>query len=343
MKIALVGPDYFGYAESAANALKQSGHETACFSYPDYVDAGILAAVKYSVLPRLGWCGLAEQYRNRVNDKLLGWSKKQKADLLFVIKGKLLSLETLFDVRKQIKASTAALWTFDYLKQVPEILKIVPCFDRIFLFEKTDEELIPEAKDKCLELPAGYDPLIYHAAPARESRLDLCFVGKLYPNRTALFSALAVNHERFSVVGKDHNWYNIPRRVSLNFGKERAIKKALKNRNVTPDEACRLYQSSRICLNIHNAYARQSLNARTFEILGAKGFQIVDHQAVSRFFDVDKEIVTFSEEEDLKKKIRYYLDHPEERRKIAEAGHRRAAAEHTIAHRMQTVLQAVGA
>ena len=44
---------------------------------------------------------------------------------------------------------------------------------------------------------------------------------------------------------------------------------------------------------------------------------------------------------DLKKKIDYYLKHESERKKIAEAGHRRALKDHKISDRLKILLNEV--
>ena len=52
-------------------------------------------------------------------------------------------------------------------------------------------------------------------------------------------------------------------------------------------------------------------------------------------FEVNREIVTYHSNEELLEKINYYLNHEEERRKIAEAGQRRTLKDHTYTVRMR--------
>jgi spore maturation protein CgeB len=49
--------------------------------------------------------------------------------------------------------------------------------------------------------------------------------------------------------------------------------------------------------------------------------------------------VTYSSAEEAAEKIRYYLEHEDERASIAAAGHARTLAEHTYAHRMRELEQ----
>ncbi|MFS2173858.1 glycosyltransferase [Priestia megaterium] len=55
---------------------------------------------------------------------------------------------------------------------------------------------------------------------------------------------------------------------------------------------------------------------------------------MKRFYDYDKEIVGYANEEDLIKKIRYYIDHKDEAEAIAKAGQLRTACEHTWEKRL---------
>ena len=58
-----------------------------------------------------------------------------------------------------------------------------------------------------------------------------------------------------------------------------------------------------------------------------------------RYFEYDKEIVGYSDTDELIEKIRYYLDHPSKAKKIAQAGQLRCAAEHTWARRLSQLFQ----
>ena len=55
-------------------------------------------------------------------------------------------------------------------------------------------------------------------------------------------------------------------------------------------------------------------------------------------FQDKRELVTFSGMVDLKDKIRHWLPRDHERRNVAEAGMRRAHAEHTYEHRLRLLL-----
>jgi spore maturation protein CgeB len=81
------------------------------------------------------------------------------------------------------------------------------------------------------------------------------------------------------------------------------------------------------------------LNPRTFELASAGAFQLVDERSLlSELFEPDREIITFKNEKELRDKITYYLNHPDDRKVIAERARQRILAEHTYEKRMSDML-----
>ena len=55
-------------------------------------------------------------------------------------------------------------------------------------------------------------------------------------------------------------------------------------------------------------------------------------------FKVGKEVIEYTDTKDLVKKIKYYLDHEDERIKIARAGQTRTLKEHSYENRMREII-----
>jgi spore maturation protein CgeB len=73
-----------------------------------------------------------------------------------------------------------------------------------------------------------------------------------------------------------------------------------------------------------------------FELPGNGVMQISDGgEFLEAFFRPDEEIVGYAAADELVDKIRFYLAHDEERRRIARNGFRRVVADHRIGHRLQ--------
>ncbi len=103
----------------------------------------------------------------------------------------------------------------------------------------------------------------------------------------------------------------------------------------------RVRASGRVVLTKHiTSVAGPFANNMTlFETTGIGSLLVTDHKAnLSKLFEPGKEIVVYNGVQDCVEKIRYYLEHDEERESIAKAGQRRTLREHTYQHRMQELL-----
>lgn len=106
------------------------------------------------------------------------------------------------------------------------------------------------------------------------------------------------------------------------------------------DDYFRHFRETAINLNLVAGNAETGLNMRHFEITAAGGFMLCHRQPeLAENFVIGKECEAFADEVELIEKVRYYLEHPEERAAIARAGQKRTLAQHLYSHRLHTALQ----
>ncbi|MEM1165363.1 MAG: glycosyltransferase [Planctomycetota bacterium] len=87
----------------------------------------------------------------------------------------------------------------------------------------------------------------------------------------------------------------------------------------------------------------EQIKGRDFEVPGAGGFHLTGRpQGLERYLADRTDVAQYDSPADLLDKVRYYLDHEDERAAIADAGYRRVHAEHTYVHRFVDVFKAVG-
>jgi spore maturation protein CgeB len=178
---------------------------------------------------------------------------------------------------------------------------------------------------------------------ARELEYDVTFVGQPHGNRRDVVRAIAA-------AGID----------------VRCFGNGWEGGRVDHAQMVRIFSTSRVNLNLANsstpnptlrmrlgAYARgrrpdtaprpSQIKGRTFEVPGSGGFLLADRVAhLERYFDIGHEIAAFSSTDDLIEQLRFWLEHPEERRAVAEAGYRRVRAEHTYDQRFAEIFAAIG-
>lgn len=154
---------------------------------------------------------------------------------------------------------------------------------------------------------------------------DICFVGSITKDRIPYFLKLTNFHFKF--------WGDIKPDVQLS----EALRPFYQG-SARGEEMVKIFNISKICLNLQPKDMKNGGNMRIFEIPGSGGFQLAD-KVPSEYFLEGEEVVLFSSPRDLDKKIRYYLKHNQERRKIAERGFLRAHRDHTYVQRFKKLLQ----
>lgn len=133
--------------------------------------------------------------------------------------------------------------------------------------------------------------------------------------------------------------------VTLYTGSREAAEKTLQNVNIGPvvetgKATSLVYAGSRINLNIALKGIEQGTPQRVMDVMGAGGFVLSSYcLETAELFEEDKEIVFFKTPEELMKKVDYYLEHDEERRQIARAGHAKVISRYTYNKKIRELLE----
>src|SRR3990167_3405801 len=105
------------------------------------------------------------------------------------------------------------------------------------------------------------------------------------------------------------------------------------------EEAAEIFSLSKIVLNIS---IKQDINMRVFEALSTGSFLLTDEiPTLHHLFQDGVHLVTYKTLDEAAEKARYYLEHDEERERIAEAGYQEFIKKHTYEHRLKSVLEIV--
>ena len=99
------------------------------------------------------------------------------------------------------------------------------------------------------------------------------------------------------------------------------------------------YPLSDINFNCTSKQMKGAVNQRVFDVPATGAFIITDwREQMEQLFVPEHEIICYNEPAEAGELVRYYLDKPVERTKIALAARKRILAEHTYDHRLRTVL-----
>ncbi len=110
----------------------------------------------------------------------------------------------------------------------------------------------------------------------------------------------------------------------------------------TLHEMPKVFNLSRINLNITMRPIETGLPLRCFDILGCGGFLMTNYQSeLEDMFVIGEDLEAYSSLEELIDKCSYYLTHEDERAAIARNGYEKVKSNHTHIHRLKEMLKTV--
>lgn len=157
--------------------------------------------------------------------------------------------------------------------------------------------------------------------------IDVVFIGALYVNKMPLLARVKKAFGRRSVM---HGYTSAKKNAYYN------VMHGFPGWLTPVPSVVPLYQRAKIGFNVHNRGDYTVGSYRLFDLAGNGVLQISDGgEYLDAFFRVGEEILGYRDADDLIERIKYYLAHDDERRRIAQNGYRRVMRDHRIGHRLQ--------
>ena len=241
--------------------------------------------------------------------------------------------EELDIIREAQPDAKIVMWFPDHLKSFDRAFFMTAGYDALFF---KDPFIVKNLYDiyemNVFYLPEAFSKLRHTVTADFEKRraeydCDIAMIGSQHSFRVPLLEKLLDFDIKLYGVGNP--WW-------LNTDK---IKKFYTGRFAADHEKANAFCGAKIALNTLYFAEIEGVNVRAFEIAGSGGFQIVQWKpGLADLFVLDQEVVAYHTAAELREKIIYYLQHPEERKQIALAGQKRAWAEHSYEPRLQRLL-----
>lgn len=309
MTIFFIGNFEVSYSSEShyLRTLRQMGHEVVTFQENHTSGTEILKAVENGKVP----------------------------DWLFWVHTHSFKVEGMAEVLKQFKEQ--GIPTVGYHLDLYKGIGREPTPDndywKIEYFFTCDKNFVPDLQAlgiKAYYLPAGVVA-------------DECYLGNKVPQyeHDVIFTGSKGYHREWPYRPQLINWLQDTYR-------ERFAHYGGDGRGVVRGHALNdLYASSKIvvgdtlCIGFNYPYY---FSDRLYEAVGRGGFLIFPYiKGIEECFDLETELVTyeFGNFEQLKQKIDYYLEHPEEREKIRQAGFERVKKDHTYTHRLNHIIATI--
>ena len=172
-------------------------------------------------------------------------------------------------------------------------------------------------ENKVIKSQWGFSPKYKHM-PWMEKDIPVSFVGQPHGDRRQVIDRLKIHGIPVQVYG-------------TGWGKRLSF-----------DEMIQMFNRSKINLNLNNGcdVRCKQIKGRNFEVPGCGGFLLTESaENLSDYYTFNKEIGIYGSESDMIEKIRYYLEHNEEREQIAKAGMLRTMNDHTYEKRFDHIFR----
>jgi len=316
-RILVVGaPSLLTLAQQVAIAFKRDGHTVRFFNY---------RALNLQHWP------LTNRFLNKW---LIHTAKRFKPDLLFVVKGESILPGTITAI-KQLGVTTAD-WIIDEPTGVyypAGKITNIPEYDYLFSFDNSYVPLIKKLGGKHVTfLPISVEETYFKERiplAKRQYTSDVCFIGTYWPERATLFKLIA-----------DKNLHIYGPHWSEKLAPDDSLRPHLRRKQIKGDAACAYFNLTKINLNqTHQQAVDGGINLRIPEVIATRSFLLTNElKGLEKIFVPGKHLVTYTTPADFKRKIEYYLSHPDERDKIANAGYEHFLKHQTLRHRTREIL-----
>ena len=334
------GDDMIPLGVSCANAFRELGYEV--YRFNSQVESNWQPALLKPVnrLARgLGYRGREVGGGlpvSRINFKkrmLKQAAREFRPRWVFVIRAhEFVDAALVAELKRDCGVEKVFAWRVDGPLDTPDLLGDAAIYDHYFCSHRHGYDA---RADKIDYLPVyGMDFSLYRNLGLERRDHDMVLVGGHNPRREELVSRLL--DLPLEIYGK---WGKRARR-------QPGINKLIRAKGVWGEALIRLYNTSKIVLNVTNWDPARyvALNQRVFDVPATGAFLLTDYSPeLEEHYRVGKEIACYRNVEELREKASYYLAQDAERERMAAAGYRKALTLPTIRDRMRAVIDRVAA
>ena len=296
---------------------------------------------------------ILEVGRDQMNVEIKKLVQKEKPDILFAVMfTDQLKKEAIKDISENTKTKTVAWfcddqWRFDnYSKQYASFFNLIATTDpaSVEKYHRAGQKNVFQTQWAC-------NHFLYK--PIKTSRIyDVTFVGQPHGQRKKFIDKL--KKSGVSVYCWGRGWPNgrisqeemirifSQSKINLNFIKVSSslTAKSFAGAFLKKKEGhLRFHKPQDIPSNLKNILSpRDQIKTRNFEIPGCGGFLLTEYaEGLENFYEIGKEVACFTGPGELVETVQFYLEHDEERERMAVAGYERTIRDHTYEIRFRQI------
>ncbi|WP_315163750.1 hypothetical protein [Capnocytophaga leadbetteri] len=251
-RVLFIGIGFYDYDLIIQQAIEKLGFEVDYFCETP-------KAITYTIANHLKIRSISKRIKSK-HSILIATKCKENYDFIFVIKGDVITPESLEIIRQKNKKAKAILYLWDSIKRMSNYKKIESYFDTIYSFDRVDT-----LNNKNLKFKSLFYRSEYKKDESNDSFLfDLFFIGWAHSDRAALLQKIASNLEEQKLKVK---FFIFVGRMSYYISKSiRAVRSMTIQKPISPKEVVKYSRQSRAILDLAHPL-QTGLTMRTIEVL----------------------------------------------------------------------------
>lgn len=332
MRVMVVGPlGLDNFADNVRDTLTRMGHEVHAVgaarpSSPfRKVDTSSARTLEKLLTIASDHKSAVDEFRQRHLVREVG---RIRPDIVLTMDRRL--HQSVIHAARHLGARTA-LWFPDHVSTMGRHDMFINGYDRIYL----KNPVLVDSLQSIYGLPVRYLP---EACNSRWHRSDeeygrdttIVMAGNIHPTRAALITRLLDAGLPVRLYGGPvAGWVQTPQLAAAHTGEY-----------LSRTEKADVFRRARVVLNNLHPAEYAGVNCRVFEACGSGALVLTEARpGLVELFQPGRELGTFASFGELREKLEWYLADPEHGRATADAGARRAHAEHTYEHRLSAILE----
>jgi hypothetical protein len=294
--------------------IKRLGHVVTSFDTHAYLNAGRILLRSFSHRFNVG------AYVNKLNyDLICKIHTLKNIDLIWIDKGGWIRPGTLFQLKTALQAKLIH-FTPDpaFKRHYSHLFKAsLPLYDQCFTTKSFELEDYHSHNAKCVHLvhQAYEKTRFYPRPPVKAYESDVCFIGHFEIHYARRLKAVAKTGVKLAIWGP--GWKRYSKMAKW-------CRTCVKGDGIWGDEYPLALCSAKISLGLLSKKIPETSTTRTFEIPASGTFMLAERtdEHISLFRE-GKEAEFASSDMEIVKKVKYYLNNVDIRKKIALAGRKR--------------------
>ncbi|MAH03327.1 hypothetical protein CMI39_00905 [Candidatus Pacearchaeota archaeon] len=249
--------------------------------------------------------------KEALNKNFLDLLKKEKPDYLLICPVlNEFEIDTLLKIKEITPDTKTMMWTGDDEFRFDDWTRYYALFFDYILTTKKEISIFKDDGIRKVDFMIGVNPG-YHRPLNLKEIYDVTFIGAPLADRYDYIKFLMKKGVNIRLFGGGWHKYADLKEIYGGF--------------LYPDDFIKVINQSKINLNFSKTFFKQGklgqMKGRPIEILACNSFLLTEYTSKTIDFLADNKEMNFRSEEELLKKIKYYLKHEKERKNLAKEGY----------------------